>query len=150
MVYAERKIAGAVQQRYGPYLVGPRGMLQPIADVMKLMLKETLRPAGADKWLFIIAPLISVTAAFTSFAVVPFGTDTTLFGLLDEPVDAPGGRRQRGRARGLRHRVAERLRHRPGRLEFEQQVFAARRPAVGVADDQLRAVVRPVAGGGAA
>lgn len=86
MVYAERKIAGAVQQRYGPYLVGPRGALQPIADVMKLVLKETLRPAGADRWLFIIAPLISVTAAFTAFAVVPFGTETTLFGLLEEPV----------------------------------------------------------------
>lgn len=86
MVYAERKVAGAVQQRLGPYLVGPRGALQPIADVMKLLLKETLRPAAADKWIFVIAPIISVTAAFTAFAVVPFGTNTTLFGLLKEPV----------------------------------------------------------------
>ena len=86
MVYAERKVAGAVQQRYGPYLVGPWGSLQPIADVMKLMLKETLQPAGADRWLFVLAPLISVTAAFTSFAVIPFGDQTTLFGLLKEPV----------------------------------------------------------------
>jgi NADH-quinone oxidoreductase subunit H len=86
MVYAERKIAGAVQQRYGPYLVGPFGSLQPIADVMKLFLKETLRPVGADKWLFILAPIISATAAFSAFAVVPFGTQTTLFGLLAEPV----------------------------------------------------------------
>ena len=86
MVYFERKIAGAVQQRYGPYLVGPRGMLQPIADVMKLFLKETLRPKGADKWLFMLAPVISAAAAFSAFAVVPFGTDTTLFGLLEEPI----------------------------------------------------------------
>jgi NADH-quinone oxidoreductase subunit H len=86
MVYFERKIAGAVQQRYGPYLVGPRGSLQPIADVMKLFLKETLRPKGADKWLFMLAPVISAAAAFSAFAVVPFGADTTLFGLLEEPI----------------------------------------------------------------
>jgi NADH-quinone oxidoreductase subunit H len=86
MVYFERKIAGAVQQRYGPYLVGPRGCLQPIADVMKLFLKETLRPKGADKWLFMLAPVISAAAAFSAFAMVPFGSDTTLFGLLDEPI----------------------------------------------------------------
>jgi NADH-quinone oxidoreductase subunit H len=86
MVYAERKIAGHVQQRFGPYLVGPSGVLQPFADVMKLLLKETLRPAGADQWIFMLAPLISATAAFTSFAVIPFGTETTLFGLFREPV----------------------------------------------------------------
>ncbi len=86
MVYAERKIAGVIQQRYGPYLVGPKGMLQPIADVIKLIFKESLRPKGADKVLFTLAPLISATAAFAAFAVVPFGAETTLFGLLDEPV----------------------------------------------------------------
>jgi NADH-quinone oxidoreductase subunit H len=86
MVYAERKVAGHVQQRFGPYLVGPHGVLQPFADVMKLLLKEVLRPAGADAWIFMLAPLIAVTAAFTTFAVVPFGTETTLFGLLEEPL----------------------------------------------------------------
>src|SRR5687767_12277718 len=86
LVLAERKIMGFMQQRYGPYLVGPHGMLQPIADILKLLFKEELRPKGADKWLFTLAPILSVTAAFAAFATVPFGAETTLFGLLDEPV----------------------------------------------------------------
>jgi NADH-quinone oxidoreductase subunit H len=86
MVYAERKIAAGVQQRLGPYLVGPRGAMQPFADVLKLMFKEELRPGGADPLLFILAPVISATAAFAAFAVIPFGGETTLWGLLDEPI----------------------------------------------------------------
>jgi NADH-quinone oxidoreductase subunit H len=86
MVYAERKLAAMFQQRLGPYLVGPRGLLQPFADVLKLMLKEELRPRGADALVFMLAPVISATAAFAAFAVVPFGAETTLFGLLDEPI----------------------------------------------------------------
>jgi len=86
MVYSERKIAAFIQQRYGPYLVGPRGLLQPIADVIKLMFKESLRPVAADKVIFILAPILSATAAFAAFAVVPFGAETTLFGLLEAPV----------------------------------------------------------------
>ena len=86
MVYSERKIAASIQQRYGPYLVGPKGILQPIADVVKLIFKETLRPLGADRLLFMLATLISATAAFAAFAVVPFGAKTTLFGLLDTPM----------------------------------------------------------------
>jgi len=86
LVYMERKVAAFIQQRYGPYLVGPQGLLQPIADIVKLMFKEELRPKGADKLLFYAAPILSATAAFAAFAVVPFGADTTLFGLLDEPI----------------------------------------------------------------
>jgi NADH-quinone oxidoreductase subunit H len=86
MVYAERKLAAMFQQRLGPYLVGPRGLLQPFADVLKLMLKEELRPRGADALIFMLAPVISATAAFAAFAVVPFGAETTLFGLLDDPI----------------------------------------------------------------
>jgi NADH-quinone oxidoreductase subunit H len=86
LVYAERKIMGFMQQRYGPYLVGPHGMLQPFADILKLLFKEELRPKGADKWLFTLAPIIAVVAAFTAFAAVPFGAETTFFGLLDEPM----------------------------------------------------------------
>lgn len=86
MVYAERKVAAAIQQRYGPYLVGPKGALQPVADVVKLLFKETLRPIAADKWVFMLAPIISATAAFAAFAVVPFGAETTFFGLIEEPV----------------------------------------------------------------
>jgi NADH-quinone oxidoreductase subunit H len=77
---------GFMQQRYGPYLVGPHGMLQPLADILKLLMKEELRPKGADKWLFTLAPILSVTAAFAAFSTVPFGAETTFFGLLDQPV----------------------------------------------------------------
>jgi len=86
MVYAERKFAAAFQQRLGPNRVGPKGLLQPFADVIKLMFKEELRPKGADAFVFLLAPVISATAAITAFAVVPFGAETTLFGLLDEPI----------------------------------------------------------------
>src|SRR5256712_7787693 len=84
MVYVERKVAAMLQQRLGPYLVGPRGLLQPLADVVKLMFKEELRPRAADPVLFALAPIISATAAFAAFAVVPFGADTTLFGWLHD------------------------------------------------------------------
>ncbi len=86
MVYSERKVAAAIQQRYGPYLVGPKGSLQPIADVIKLIFKEILVPKGADRFLFMLAPLISAVAAFTAFAVVPFGAETDLFGLIDHKI----------------------------------------------------------------
>ncbi|MFB3854968.1 MAG: NADH-quinone oxidoreductase subunit NuoH [Vicinamibacterales bacterium] len=86
MVYAERKLAAAFQQRLGPNRVGPQGLLQPFADVLKLLFKEDLRPGGADRILFSLAPIIAATAAFAAFAVVPFGAKTTFFGLLDEPV----------------------------------------------------------------
>jgi NADH-quinone oxidoreductase subunit H len=86
MVYAERKVAALLQQRLGPYLVGPKGLLQPLADVIKLMFKEALRPRAADPLLFALAPIISATAAFAAFAVVPFGAETTFFGLLREPL----------------------------------------------------------------
>ena len=86
MVYVERKVAARLQQRFGPYLVGPRGLFQPFADVLKLMFKEELRPGAADPLLFALAPVIAATAAFAAFAVVPFGADTTLFGLLEEPL----------------------------------------------------------------
>ncbi len=86
MVYAERKIAALIQQRHGPNRVGPLGLLQPFADVIKLMFKEELRPGGADTVLFLLAPVISAAAAFAAFAVVPFGAETTFFGLLEAPL----------------------------------------------------------------
>src|SRR5229473_3633892 len=84
MVWVERKVAALLQQRLGPYLVGPKGLLQPLADVVKLMFKEELRPRAADALLFALAPIISATCAFAAFAVVPFGADTTLFGLIPQ------------------------------------------------------------------
>jgi NADH-quinone oxidoreductase subunit H len=86
LVYLERKVAAFVQQRYGPYLVGPYGLLQPMADIVKLMFKEELRPKAADTILFYAAPILSAAAAFSAFAVVPFGADTDFFGLLDRPI----------------------------------------------------------------
>jgi NADH-quinone oxidoreductase subunit H len=86
MVYVERKVAALLQQRLGPYLVGPKGLMQPLADIIKLMFKEELRPKAADWLLFSLAPIISAACAFAAFAVVPFGADTTFFGLLKEPL----------------------------------------------------------------
>jgi NADH-quinone oxidoreductase subunit H len=86
LVYMERKVAALVQQRYGPYLVGPHGLMQPLADILKLIMKEELRPKSADAILFYAAPILSATAAFAAFAVIPFGADTTFFGLLEQPI----------------------------------------------------------------
>ena len=72
-VYAETKIAGFMQDRIGPKRVGPHGMLQTVADAIKLLFKEAIYPAGADKFLFILAPCIVVVGSFLSFVVVPFG-----------------------------------------------------------------------------
>src|SRR4030095_1710985 len=86
MVYVERKVAAMLQQRLGPYLVGPRGLLQPLADIIKLMFKEELRPKAADALLFALAPMIAATCGVAAFAVVPFGGDVTVFGLIPEGI----------------------------------------------------------------
>ena len=86
MVYVERKVAALLQQRLGPYLVGPKGLLQPLADVIKLMFMEELRPKAADWFLFALAPIISASCAFAAFAVIPFGAKTTFFGLVREGI----------------------------------------------------------------
>ena len=86
MVWLERKVCAWIQDRHGPNRVGFEGLLQPFADVFKLMMKEDLRPKAADAVLFAVAPIISCITAFAAFSVVPFGTETTLFGLLDQPI----------------------------------------------------------------
>ena len=73
MNWLERKILAHMQVRLGPMRVGPHGLLQPIADALKLLLKEDIIPEGADKFVFWIAPFIVVLAAFSVFVVVPFG-----------------------------------------------------------------------------
>src|SRR5262245_48930355 len=73
-VYAETKVAGFMQDRIGPKRVGPHGLLQTVADAVKLLFKEAIYPAGADKKLFILAPCLVVVGAFLSFVVLPFGS----------------------------------------------------------------------------
>jgi NADH-quinone oxidoreductase subunit H len=70
--YAERKIIGYMQARIGPNRVGPKGWLQPIADAVKLMFKEIIIPSGANKFLFLLAPLLTLGPALAVWAVFPF------------------------------------------------------------------------------
>ena len=78
MVLAERKVLGFIQFRTGPNRVGPWGVLQPIADVMKLLVKEDVVPREAIKWAYIMAPGLVVAPMFVLFSVVPFGPPSAM------------------------------------------------------------------------
>ncbi len=80
MIWAERRVVARMQQRLGPNRVGPFGLLQGLADGIKLALKEDLLPTAADKLVFIIAPIISAIPAFLAFAVIPFGPTVSIAG----------------------------------------------------------------------
>ncbi len=79
-VWGERRLVGRMQERPGPNRVGPFGLIQALADGVKLALKEDLIPAAADKIVFVIAPIISATTCFMSFAVIPITGKVSLFG----------------------------------------------------------------------
>src|SRR5882672_4017248 len=80
MVLLERKVIAWAQSRLGPMRVGPYGILQPVADAVKLMIKEDITPVRADKWVFTAAPIISMVPALIVYAVIPFGPEVNLFG----------------------------------------------------------------------
>ena len=128
LVLMERKVIAWAQSRLGPMRVGPYGILQAIADPIKLILKEDITPAKADKYVFTLAPIMSLVPALVVFAVVPFGPDP-LYYVSDINV-------------GLLFIISvtfdRRLRDHPRRLGFEQQVSAAGEPARVGAAHQLR------------
>ena len=79
-VWGERRVVGRMQQRPGPNRVGPFGLIQALADGVKLALKEDIIPTAADKVVFVLAPIISATTCFMSFAVIPITGEVTMFG----------------------------------------------------------------------
>src|SRR5437667_12723219 len=80
MVLLERKVIAWAQSRLGPMRVGPYGILQPIADAIKLMIKEDITPVRADRWVFTAAPIISMVPALIVYAVIPFGPKVHFLG----------------------------------------------------------------------
>jgi len=81
LTWFERKVVAHIQARWGPYRVGPHGLLQPLADGLKFLFKEDVTPAGADRFAYFLAPFLALSLAITSIAVIPFGPkEFTVFG----------------------------------------------------------------------
>lgn len=85
LTWIERKVAGHIQVRLGPWRVGPHGLLQPVADAIKLMFKEDIIPARADKFLFWLAPLLAMIPAFAVFVAIPIG-DKVMVPFIDQEI----------------------------------------------------------------
>ncbi|MBI3753166.1 MAG: NADH-quinone oxidoreductase subunit NuoH [Deltaproteobacteria bacterium] len=85
LTWMERKVAGHIQLRLGPFRVGPHGILQPVADMIKLMFKEDIVPDKADRRLFWLAPLLAMVPAFAVYAAIPFG-DTVKIPFVDKEI----------------------------------------------------------------
>jgi NADH-quinone oxidoreductase subunit H len=81
LTWFERKVVAHIQSRWGPFRVGPHGLLQPLADGVKFLFKEDVTPAGADKFVYFLAPFLALSLAITSIAIIPFGPKgLTIFG----------------------------------------------------------------------
>ena len=125
-IWFERRVVARMQHRIGPNVHGPFGLLQSLADGVKLALKEDIIPKSADKLVFILAPVIATVPAFVAFAVIPFGPEvtvpftdiTTPLQLTDMPVAV---------IFILAIALDRHLRHRPRRLVLRVDVLPARR-----------------------
>ncbi|HUI75269.1 MAG TPA: NADH-quinone oxidoreductase subunit NuoH [Candidatus Acidoferrum sp.] len=86
LTWFERKMVAHIQSRWGPHRVGPHGLLQPLADGAKFLLKEDPTPAGVDKFVYYLAPLLALALALTALAVIPFGPDPLPFRFFGQPI----------------------------------------------------------------
>ena len=128
-IVLERKVVAWMQLRIGPNRHGPWGMLQSLADGMKLMLKEDVIVKGADKVVYVLAPIVAAIPAFMAIAVIPFGpagNEVSIFGTPHrDAAHRPAGRD----ALHPRHRLGRHLRHRAGGLVVRLDLSAAGRSA---------------------
>src|SRR5258708_22165368 len=79
MIWFERRVIGRMQNRPGPNRAGPWGLLQPIADALKLPLKEDVVPTGVDQLAFFVAPILACAPAFLAFSILPWGPEESIF-----------------------------------------------------------------------
>ena len=130
VLLADRKIWAAVQMRRGPNVVGPWGLLQSFADLFKFVFKEPIIPAGANKGVFLIAPLVTAVLALSAWAVIPVNTDWMI------------ADHQRRHPLHLRHLLAHGLRRHHGGLGVELEIPVPGGAALGGADGVLRGLDR--------
>ena len=124
--WVERKVLAHIQLRPGPYRVGPHGLLQPLADVIKLLTKEGFIPSNVNTFFYLLAPFLAVTIALIAISVIPFGPEIEIFGVRD--VHAVDGSEDRYPVHPGAF-LDRRLRRSACRVGLEQQIRSARRIA---------------------